>query len=59
MSEEEARQEVDRLYRSLCYTPDMSIKYHDFVVAAISKKQLLSQQNLLRAFKTLDTVNLG
>ena len=54
-SEEEAKKEVDRIFKEIDVNGTGAIDFSEFVLATVNQKKLLSEERLKQVFKMFDT----
>merc|ERR1711935_309144 len=59
MGEEEAKKEVDRIFKTIDVNGTGAIDFTEFLLATVNHKKLLSQERLTQVFKMFDTDGSG
>lgn len=59
MGEEEAKKEVDRIFKSIDVNNTGAIDFSEFLLATMNHKKVLSEERLAQVFKIFDSDNSG
>ncbi len=59
MGEEEAKKEVDRIFKSIDVNNTGAIDFSEFLLATMNHKKILSEERLAQVFKIFDSDNSG